>query len=106
FPFHKTKVIRRRSMMRIQGCARSLLGLVIATALLFAGHSPGAAQNTGAVQGRVVEAGTQQPIAGAEITLVGTTRGLLTNAEGEFLLPGVPAGARQLRVDYIGYGAT
>ena len=91
--------------MRIQGCARSLLGLVIATALLFAGHSPGAAQNTGAIQGRVVQSGTQQPVAGAQVTLVGTTRGLLTNAEGEFLLPGVPAGERQVRVEYIGYAA-
>lgn len=91
--------------MRIQGCARSLLGLVIATALLFAGHSPGEAQNTGAVQGRVVESGTNRPVAGAQVTLVGTTRGLLTNAEGDFLLPGVPAGDRQLRVEYIGYAA-
>lgn len=89
--------------MRIQSCARSLLGLVIATALLATGYSPGVAQNTGTIQGKVVEASAQTPVAGAQITLVGTTRGVITNERGDFLLPGVPAGEQRLRVQFIGF---
>jgi TonB-linked SusC/RagA family outer membrane protein len=90
-------------MMRIQGCARSLLGLVIATALLVAGHSQAAAQNTGTIQGRVLESGTRRPLSGAQISLVGSTRGVLTSPSGEFLLQDVPAGEQRLRVEFIGY---
>ena len=91
--------------MRIESCTRSLLGLAIATACLVAGPAPGSAQETGTIQGRVVEAGTQRPLPGAQVTLVGTNRGMLTNATGEFLLPGVPAGEHSVRVEYVGYSA-
>jgi TonB-linked SusC/RagA family outer membrane protein len=102
-PFQTRSITRRRSMMRSQNCARSLPGLVLAAGLLAFGFSPGAAQNTGAIQGRVVEAGTQRPLAGAQVTLVGTTRTMLTNPSGEFLLPGVPAGAHRVRAEFLGY---
>jgi TonB-linked SusC/RagA family outer membrane protein len=34
---------------------------------------------------------------------VGTQRGMLTNQNGEFLIPGLPAGVHRLRVEYIGF---
>jgi TonB-linked SusC/RagA family outer membrane protein len=92
--------------MRIRSCARSLLGLVIATALLALGQNPLEAQRTGTIQGRIVEAGTQRPLSGGQVTLVGTTRGVLSNASGEFLLPGVPAGEHRIRVQYLGYSTS
>jgi TonB-linked SusC/RagA family outer membrane protein len=90
-------------MMRIQRCASSLPGLVVAAMLLVAGPSPGAAQNTGTIQGRVVEAGSQRPLASSQVSIVGTQRGMLTNPNGEFLLPGLPVGTHRLRVEYIGF---
>jgi TonB-linked SusC/RagA family outer membrane protein len=90
-------------MMRIRSRARSLPGLVLAAALLVGAQAPAWAQNTGAIQGRVIEAGTQRPLPGALLTLVGSTRSATTNAAGEFLMPGVPVGEQRLRTDYLGY---
>lgn len=89
--------------MRKQSCAETLLGLFLATALVVAVHTPVAAQSTGTIQGRVVEAGTQRPLSGGQIVLVGTTRGVVTNMAGEYLLPGLPAGEYRVRVQYLGY---
>jgi TonB-linked SusC/RagA family outer membrane protein len=88
--------------MRIQRCASSLLGLLVA-ALFAAGTSPGEAQTLGSIQGRVLEAGSQRPLASSQISVVGLNRGILTNPNGEFLLPGVPVGVHRVRVDYIGF---
>jgi TonB-dependent starch-binding outer membrane protein SusC len=44
-----------------------------------------------------------RPLAGAQVTLEGTTRGVLTNNEGEYLLLNVPAGQRRVRVTFIGF---
>ena len=69
--------------------------------------SPRAAAPTevGIVRGRVVEAGSLRPVTDAQITIVGTTIGTVSNAAGDFTLPRVPAGARSLLVRRIGYGA-
>jgi TonB-linked SusC/RagA family outer membrane protein len=90
-------------MRSIQGCAKTLRGLVIATAVLVAGPLQAAAQVTGAIQGRVTEATTQQPLSSAHVVLVGTTRSVPTNESGEYLLPGVPAGEHRIRVQHLGY---
>jgi TonB-linked SusC/RagA family outer membrane protein len=89
--------------MRIQARATSLLGAAAAMLALAATAATASAQNTGAVQGRVVHAGTQRPLHGALITLAGTNRAVATNAAGDFLLPGVPAGAHRIRAEYLGY---
>src|SRR5690606_9190767 len=52
----------------------------------------------------VVSQATGQPLAGASIELVGTTRGTMTNNEGRFLLTG-GSGEATLRVTMIGYHA-
>lgn len=62
-----------------------------------------AAQATGTIRGTVREARTAQPVAGAQVSVTGTQRGTLTNAQGEFLIPGVPAGTREVRVKMLGY---
>jgi TonB-linked SusC/RagA family outer membrane protein len=63
-----------------------------------------ASQQTGTVTGRIIDAATQQPLPGAQIVVVGTTLGTLTNQEGRFLIPNVPSGARQIRAVLLGYG--
>ncbi len=89
--------------MRIQRCAKPLLGLALATALLVAGPSPGAAQVTGTIQGRVTDAATQLPLGGAQVAVVGTTRGVLTGESGQYLLIALQPGEYRLRVEYLGY---
>ncbi len=94
--------------MGIHDRARSLLGLFLATALLVAGPSPGAAQAqaTGTIQGKVTDAGTARPIAGAQISIVGTQRGVLTNQTGDFQIAGMLPGEHRVRVQYLGYATS
>jgi TonB-linked SusC/RagA family outer membrane protein len=92
-----------------------------AGALLFAAMLPGVpgvraraagqpaaqpAAQTGTVRGRVVEAGSQRPVSDAQVQIVGTTAGAITNPAGEFTISNVPVGARTLRVRRIGFTAT
>jgi TonB-linked SusC/RagA family outer membrane protein len=85
--------------------AKRLLSLAATAVLLGMGAVPLAAQAAGTIRGKVVEAGTQRPINGAQITVVGTGRGTLTNASGDFLLPAVPAGQHRVRAQFIGFAA-
>jgi TonB-linked SusC/RagA family outer membrane protein len=83
--------------MRFFGRAIALLFLIAAVPALV--H----AQERGAVTGTVVEATTERPIVGAQITIGGTNVGGVTNQEGRYLIPAVPAGTREVRVTVIGY---
>jgi TonB-linked SusC/RagA family outer membrane protein len=62
-----------------------------------------AAQSAGAIRGRITEAGTNQPISGVQISIVGTQRGTITDQSGAFLIPAVPAGQREVRIMHIGF---
>lgn len=62
-----------------------------------------AQQNTGTVAGRVTEVDGQRPIPEAQISIVGTTRGARSDAEGRYRITGIPAGTVTLRVARIGF---
>ena len=64
--------------------------------------APLAAQETGSVAGRVTAA-TGQPLDGAQVEVVGTNRGGLTNAEGRYLVTGLQPGPARVRVVSLGY---
>lgn len=57
----------------------------------------------GTITGRVTDGGTGQPVADAQVRVVGTTRGAQTAADGSFRIPGVPAGPVSVRAQRIGY---
>ncbi|HEX6535301.1 MAG TPA: SusC/RagA family TonB-linked outer membrane protein [Gemmatimonadaceae bacterium] len=61
---------------------------------------------TGSIAGRITDQDTRQPLAGAQIVLVGTARGTITNDQGQYRLDDVPAGPATLRVLRIGYTGT
>src|SRR5262245_35972915 len=71
--------------------------------LLVTGHA--AAQEVGKVQGRVTDAASGQPIAGAQITIAGTRLGNITNPEGFYFINNVPAGLHDINTQFIGYQA-
>lgn len=58
----------------------------------------------GTVSGRVVDATTQQPIAGAGVLVVGTSRATQTDAAGRYSITVVPAGTHRVRASKVGYG--
>ncbi len=59
--------------------------------------------STGKIQGRVTDAGTGAPIAGAQVLVDGTTLGNLTNDQGFYFINEVPAGLQSVRAQFIGY---
>ena len=63
------------------------------------------AQATGTITGRVTDRSTQQPIADAQVLIVGTTRGARTSDAGQYRLATVPAGTVRVRVIRLGYEA-
>ncbi|HEV2149615.1 MAG TPA: SusC/RagA family TonB-linked outer membrane protein [Longimicrobiaceae bacterium] len=82
----------------------SLLGLAV-VALLAAAAAPLAAQAVGTVRGTVTDAGSQRPLAGAQITIVGSARRAVTGETGEYAIANVPAGPAQVRAEMIGHTA-
>lgn len=82
---------------------RILLGPTLAAGLVFALASPLAAQATGSVRGRVIVEGANRPLPQAQVGVVGTTIGTMTNDDGEYRLSNVPAGPRTVRVVRLGF---
>lgn len=58
---------------------------------------------TGTVTGRVVEGTSQEPVAGAGVTVA--SRNTVSGPDGRFTVTGVPAGTHTVRATRIGYGA-
>jgi TonB-linked SusC/RagA family outer membrane protein len=77
-----------------------LCGLLVVAAPLVA-----AAQQPAVVTGRVTDRSTQQPVAGATVRVVGTSRAVQTNDQGTYRLTGVPAGRADVQALRIGFAA-
>ena len=82
-----------------------ILSAAMAAVALLAAAAPITAQNTGSIRGKVTDAVTARPLAGAQVFIPGTSKGTLTNATGDFLILTVDPGAHTLRVEMIGMGA-
>ena len=82
---------------------RALSLLAVVATVAFAWPAQVAAQD-GTVTGQVTAATTGQPINGVQVSIVDTQLGGLTNANGRFLVTGVPAGSYTVRAVYVGYG--
>jgi TonB-dependent SusC/RagA subfamily outer membrane receptor len=70
---------------------------------LVGGVEGGVAQGTGALVGRVVGAATDEPIASAQVSVVGTSLRSVTAALGWYLILGVPAGTHEVSASAVGY---
>lgn len=84
---------------------KQLLGFGLAILMLLV-VTPAAAFGQQTVRGQVTNADTGEPIAGVQVTVVGTRIGTLTNEQGRFVLREVPADAEQVRFQLIGYEST
>ncbi|MGW8284013.1 MAG: TonB-dependent receptor, partial [Gemmatimonadota bacterium] len=84
----------------LRGAFRS--GLAAAGLALFVA-GPLLGQTTGKIQGRVTDAATGAPIAGAQVRVVGTTFGNLTNDQGFYFINEVRAGLVDIESSFIGY---
>src|SRR5438128_9539401 len=75
-------------------------GMIAALAIPFAVH---AQVQTGRITGTITVAPGGQPLAGANVVVVGTEIRAGASPEGRFVLPNVPAGTHQVRAQRIGY---
>ena len=80
---------------------RGLVAVAFSFGLAVAAALPAIAQ-TGNVVGRVVNAGTLQPLSGVQVYITGIDVGTLTNQAGRFLFS-APAGTHQVRFESLGY---
>jgi iron complex outermembrane receptor protein len=62
--------------------------------------------NTGGLQGTVTDAETGQAVQGADVLIRGTTFGTVTDVQGRYSFPDLPAGNYTLAVYRMGYSAT
>src|SRR5437016_9513094 len=79
-------------------CASLLTLLVVASSLA-------AQQTTGKLEGTVTD-DKGAPIASAQVTIVGTSFGALTDNKGYYFINNVPVGSYTLRAKFIGYQPT
>jgi len=77
--------------------------LAICLALGLWAALPAAAQESGVVSGRVLDASTGTPVSMAALRVVGTVLLTFADDSGRFELRGVPTGRRRLWVERIGY---
>jgi len=79
---------------------RAWLAVVLGMSLTAASR---AAAQQGSLLVKVVDATTSAPVEQAQVFIVGTSTGGLTNAAGTFLFRQIPAGVRVVRVVRVGY---
>lgn len=70
---------------------------------LFLMTGAGSARAQARIEGRVVEAGSEEPLIGANVRLVGTSRGAATDADGRFVIGNLEAGTYALEAMMIGF---
>ncbi len=61
------------------------------------------AQNTGKLSGRVIDASTGEPLAGANVFLEGTTLGTSADVDGQYNIFEVPPGTYTVVASFVGY---
>ena len=81
--------------VRRASCA---LALAVATPALLAAQAA-----TGTIRGKVTEASSGRGLSDAQIQVTGTRVGALSQPSGEYVLTGVPAGARVISIRRIGF---
>ena len=57
----------------------------------------------GTIRGSVVDSAGHSALIGANVYLLGTAMGSVTDREGEFRIPKVPSGSYTLKISYLGY---
>lgn len=64
---------------------------------------PAAAQERGAISGKVSDRRTGHAIPFASVSLPAIRQGGLTDSEGQYLIQGVPAGTHEIRIQFLGF---
>ncbi len=90
---------------QLQKGIRIVTSALIVTVMSFLAN-PAFGQAFGQITGKVIEAESKTPLPGANLLLVGTNRGTVTDVDGRFSIQRVAPGAYSLKVTFIGYEDT
>ena len=82
----------------------SCIGILIMLAITITNTSI-YSQTTGSITGTVVDAKDKLPLVGAVIQIVGSSRGSVSDDNGEYLIINVDVGTYELEASYIGYSS-
>ncbi|MEP7345504.1 MAG: TonB-dependent receptor plug domain-containing protein, partial [Gemmatimonadaceae bacterium] len=82
---------------------RTIRRLVLGALTLSAFATVAAAQATGSVHGKIIDADGSGAISAAQVFIAGSRLGASTGISGEYRISGVPAGQHQLRVQRLGF---
>ncbi|MBD3334796.1 MAG: TonB-dependent receptor [Candidatus Eisenbacteria bacterium] len=80
-----------------------MLRVLTAGLFLAALYADAPAQETGQVAGAVLDDATGEPLPYANVVVVGTGRGAMSQTDGSFFITGVPVGDRKVLASYIGF---
>ncbi|MCI0515170.1 TonB-dependent receptor, partial [candidate division KSB1 bacterium] len=80
-----------------------LLIIVCCVSSFFQAHLYGQKTKMGVMQGRVVNANTNEALPGVNIILLGTVMGASTDLDGNFYLDKIPVGSYQIKATMMGY---
>jgi iron complex outermembrane receptor protein len=81
--------------------ARLAARALLSAALLLPGGV--AAQTSGTLLGRVTESGTGRPLSGITVQVEGQGKVAITDPEGRYAFPSIPAGEHTVRFGWLGY---
>ena len=76
---------------------------MVLVAMCFAGLSAQADHPAGTVRGKIIDASTGEPLIGANVFITGTTKGTITDFDGNFSLTGVEPGTVNITASYVSY---
>src|SRR5262245_17483138 len=79
-----------------------LFVLIAAASPVFAQQPAAAPTGAGVVEGRVTDAGTGDPLPGAQVIVTGSASEASTDRDGHYRLAAVPSGDRTVVVVYLG----
>lgn len=82
--------------------ARKIILCILLAGLFMFAH----AATTGKISGRIIDANTKEPLAGANILVTGTTLGAAADDEGYFTILNIPPGEYTVTAIYVGYART
>ena len=89
-----------RRLSRESGFACLALAVVLAALLVAV---PAFGQTTGRIAGKVTDSQTGAPLPFANVSIIGTTYGNITNQLGEYVIDYLPVGTYDVQVSYMGY---
>lgn len=90
-------------MKTLQRSTRITRSFAVGLLAIIVSAVPLVAQGGASVMGRVTDSTNAQPVAGARVSVVGSTSATLTDRDGRYLLQGLAGGTITLRAQRIGF---